>query len=407
MSPKPPDWQEQFQASLKRAQEAMAQGLQQQDQIFHSSIESLRQTYPNWGQERWQRRLERKLRKQAEREAKIANASLMEGYLWALAAIALFLVALTNLPFLWWLIFPAVPLFQRGTRVVSRYMKGGQIESQQQQQGQQQGQTFGQQSPFGQQAPFGRSPVQTPAAPTPSITVPHHPLPFQQGAQRPPPPMQWPAPPVRAPEDPRDLRVDSICDRLLAEVKTAPDAARDIFRNPEQTVSSLRGTCRELTRRERELRTFLSPAEDARLSKERETLAARVDSEGDDVAKLRLASALAALDQQRQQRAELAKSANRFEAEHTRIAYTLESLHTQVVRMRSADSSSVDLAGAGLRQSLDMLTSEVDALADALERVNRGDVGRLRSLGDGPGSHDAATPAGSSGSSGPNLREKA
>ena len=39
----------------------MAKGVQQQEEIFHSSIESLRQTYPNWGQERWQRRLERKL----------------------------------------------------------------------------------------------------------------------------------------------------------------------------------------------------------------------------------------------------------------------------------------------------------------------------------------------------------
>src|SRR5258706_5749738 len=101
----------------------MAKGMLQQDQIFHASIESLRQTYPNWGQERWQRRLERRLRNQAEREAKIANATLMEGYLWALGAIALFLVALTNLPFLWWLIFPAVPLFQKGHRVVPRYMQ--------------------------------------------------------------------------------------------------------------------------------------------------------------------------------------------------------------------------------------------------------------------------------------------
>ena len=399
MSPKPPDWQEQFQASLKRAQEAMAQGLQQQDQIFHSSIESLRQTYPNWGQERWQRRLERKLRKQAEREAKIANASLTEGYAWALTGIALFLIAISQFWWAWWLIFPAFPLFQRGVRVISKYTKGAQGAGQQPQHGQQQAQSFGQ-SQFG--SSFG-TPIQ-PVAPTP-VSVPHHPLPFQQAAQRaPPPPMQWPAPPVKAPEDPRDLRVDSICDRLLAEVKTAPDAARDIFRNPEQTVASLRGTCRELTRRERELRTFLSPAEDARLTKEREALSARVEAEGDDVAKLRLASALAALDQQRQQRAELAKSANRFEAEHTRIAYTLESLHTQVVRMRSADSSSVDLAGAGLRQSLDNLTSEVDALADALERVNRGDVGRLQTLGDGP----SPLPSGQVGSAGgPNLREKA
>jgi hypothetical protein len=375
LSTRPPDWQEQLQASLKRAQEAIAKGVTQQEAIFHQSLESLRATYPNWGQERWQRRLERRLRKQAEREAKIANASLMEGYVWALAAIALFLVALTNLPILWWLIFPAVPLFQKGTRVVARYMKAGATE-----------------------------PVQTQqAAPPTPVAAPPQPAPiFVPPVRIPEPPRPAPifTPPV--PEDPRDVRVDGICNRILAELKVAPESARDIFRNPDQTVSSLRNTCRDLTRRERELRNFLSPAEDARLSKEREALAARVEAEADEVAKLRLASALAALDQQRQQRAELAKSANRFEAEHTRIAYTLESLYTQVVRMRSADAVSADVAGAGLRQSLDTLTKEVDALADALERVNRGDDARPKILQEGPA--DLGAPSG--GAPG-GVREKA
>ena len=363
MSNKPPDWQEQLQASLRRAQEAIAKGVHQQDAIFHQSLESLRATYPNWGQERWQRRLERRLRKQAEREAKIANASLMEGYLWVLAAIALFLVALSSLGTLFWLIFPAIPLFQKGTRVVARYMKD-------QQPGQQ------------QQATLQES--------APPVTVPPAPL-FVPPVRVPEPPRAAPIFTPPAPEDPRDVRVDAICNRILAELKVAPESARDIFRNPEQTVSSLRNTCRDLTRRERELRNFLSPSEDTRLSKERELLAARVEAESDEVAKLRLASALGALDQQRQQRAELAKSANRFEAEHTRIAYTLESLYTQVVRMRSADAVSADVAGAGLRQSLDTLTKEVDALADALEKVNRGDEGRLRGIQEGPGDLGGAT----------------
>jgi hypothetical protein len=294
----------------------------------------------------------------------------MEGYLWALGAIALFLLALTNLPFLWWLIFPAVPLFQRGTRVVSRYMKGTEPVP-----GANSGLQAGVQLP-----PLPAQPLPTPPLPQPPIAIPVPPVPVPQvriEAPRPPP---QPA----APPDPRDARVDAICERILNELKTAPEASREIFRNPEQTVGSLRATCRELTRRERELRAFLSPAEDARLSKEREVLQGRVDAESDEVVKLRLSSALAALDQQRQQRAELAKSANRFEAEHTRIAYTLESLHTQVVRMRSADAVSADVAGAGLRQSLDNLTKEVDALADALERVNRGDEARLRTLAEAP-----------------------
>ena len=117
----PNDWQEQLQASLRRAQEAIARGTSQQDQMVREWTENLRSAYPDWGRERWQRRLERKLRRRAEREAKVANASLFEGYLWLLGAIVLFIIALSSLPFLWWLIFPAAGLGSRGTRVIARH----------------------------------------------------------------------------------------------------------------------------------------------------------------------------------------------------------------------------------------------------------------------------------------------
>jgi hypothetical protein len=116
---------------------------------------------------------------------------------------------------------------------------------------------------------------------------------------------------------------------------------------------------------------------------------------------MRLASALAALDAQREQRAELGRAAARFDAEHTRISYTLESLYTQVVRMRSADSSSVDVAGAGLRRSLDMLSQEANALADALERVNGGEAERMRKVAAAPAAETSAAPPA------PGTREKA
>src|SRR2546430_17359808 len=117
----PNGWQEQLQASLRRAQEAIARGSSQQDQMVREWTENLRNAYPDWGRERWQRRLERKLRRRAEREAKVANASLFEGYLWLLGAIVLFIIALSSLPFLWWLIFPAAGLGNRGTRGIARH----------------------------------------------------------------------------------------------------------------------------------------------------------------------------------------------------------------------------------------------------------------------------------------------
>src|SRR5436190_472434 len=298
----PDDWQESLQASLRRAQEAIARGSTQQEQMVREWTESLRTAYPDWGRQRWQRRLERKLRRRAEREARIANASLFEGYLWLLGAIVLFIIALSALPFLWWLIFPAAGLGSRGTRVIARHAgltkatvtvdAPAPVRTRAPAHPEVDAQSRARAQRFGSLA--GRSTVGGVTLRTSSAPA--------AGA---PPQM-----------DPRDVRVDGICDKILAE--------------------------------------------------------------------LRLSSALAALEQQREQRQELARSAARFDAEHTRISYTLESLYTQIVRMRSADSASIDVAGAGLRRSLDMLSQEVNALADALEKVNRGEAAKMKKVADAP-----------------------
>jgi hypothetical protein len=384
-----PDWQEQLQASLRRAQEAIARGSSQQEQMVREWTESLRTAYPDWGRERWQRRLERKLRRRAEREARIANASLFEGYLWLLGAIVLFIIALSALPFLWWLIFPAAHLGSRGTRVIARHAGftkatvpidapvavNGRMPapSNLDEQARARAQRFG---TLGGRSTDGGLTLRTNRPSAPAAGAP-------------------------AQMDPRDVRVDGICDKILSELRVAPEIVKEIFRKPEDTIAALRTTCRDLTRREREVRKFLSPEEDLRLSRERDALQKRIESETDEVVRLRLSSALAALEQQREQRQELARSAARFDAEHTRISYTLESLYTQIVRMRSADSASIDVAGAGLRRSLDMLSQEVNALADALEKVNRGEAAKMKKVAEGPGDvSDAAPPGGG-------LREKA
>jgi len=376
-----PDWQEQLQTSLRRAQEAIARGSTQQEQMVREWTESLRTAYPDWGRERWQRRLERKLRRRAEREARIANASLFEGYLWLLGAIVLFIVALSALPFLWWLIFPAAGLGSRGTRVIARHAGITRATV-----------TVDAGVPVGSRAPAGQQTVddQSRARAQRFGSLGNRSSSF--GGLT----MRAPAPAAGAPAqmDPRDARVDGICDKILAELRVAPEVVKEIFRKPEETIASLRTTCRDLTRREREVRKFLSPEEDLRLSREHDALRKRVETEADEVAKLRLSSALAALEQQRDQRQELARSAARFDAEHTRISYTLESLYTQIVRMRSADSASVDVAGAGLRRSLDMLSEEVNALADALEKVNRGEAAKMKKVAKGPAADsDGAPPA--------------
>src|ERR1700687_5869850 len=69
----------------------------------------------------------------------------------------------------------------------------------------------------------------------------------------------------------------------------------------------------------------------------------------------------------------LVASAVRLEAERTRLHYALENLYTQVLSVRSADSGSEDVSGAGLRRSLSRLSDEVSAVAESLEAVSRGE----------------------------------
>nr|WP_246357557.1 hypothetical protein [Pyxidicoccus fallax] len=178
--------------------------------------------------------------------------------------------------------------------------------------------------------------------------------------------------------DPRVTKVDTLCGKLLAELRDGPAVLREVVHAPERTVEALRKSCHELARREQQLRALATPEETRRLESEREALAARVSAEQDAVVRERLNGALAALDEQRRQRAELATAADRLEAEHTRLYYTLEGLYAQVLRVRSADTVGEDVAGAGLRQSVERLGAEVDAVTQALEDVHRAPDGRTR-----------------------------
>lgn len=197
--------------------------------------------------------------------------------------------------------------------------------------------------------------------------------------EEPPAPVPAPVKAPEAPVDPRLTRVDAVCEKLLAELRAGKGVLQEMVRSPERTVQDLRKSCHELIRRERELRTVAPPEDVQRLADERKKLETRQAAEEDVVVRDRLRAALQVLDEQVRQRAELTKAADRLEAEFTRLAYTLENLYAQVLRVRSADAADADVAGAGLRHSVEQLGAEVDAVTSALEEVHGAPVdGRVR-----------------------------
>src|SRR5258707_2213667 len=271
---------------------------------------------------RWERRLEREARRAARR-----RSAPIEGAIRLIAAAFLGIMAYRSQN-LWWLVLPAIGLAISGIRRIVEYSQKAEP------------------LPESESEPKEKAADGRDIKPAAGDKVPGE---IEQSL----------------------ARVDQWGDRLLAEVKRGPDVLRDVLRKPEETVEAIRQGCHALAKREAELRALVTTEDDARLSKERDALVKRLESEADEVTRQRLSAALVALDEQRKQRAELLTAASRMEAERTRLSYVLESLYTQVLRVRSADSASAQVAGQGLKKSLESLGDEVGALADALESVNR------------------------------------
>ncbi len=182
-------------------------------------------------------------------------------------------------------------------------------------------------------------------------------------------------PPV-ARGDPRQARVAAVCDRLDAELRSSPERVRAFLGGSEGTIGSLRRTCEDLARRERDLRAEADPAALARFDEERAALEKRISQEGDEQIAASLRGALAALENHRRQRELLELAADRLEAEHTRLLYTLEGLASQFVRLRTAGAG-VATDSAELERAVAQLRAELSAIADALEEVSRASPGTL------------------------------
>ena len=168
-------------------------------------------------------------------------------------------------------------------------------------------------------------------------------------------------------------RTEALCEKLIQAIRASPQPLREVVHRPEETIASLRKACAALRERESSLRALVTPEDSARLDAERAKLAQRIQSETDEVVRDRLSAALKSLDEQVRQRSSLVTSAARLEAERTRIHYALENLYTQVLGVKSADSGSEDVSGAGLRRSLSRLSDEVSAVAESIEAVSRGE----------------------------------
>lgn len=276
---------------------------------------------------KWARKEERRRRREERRRRKWEGRSPIEGAVYMAFALIAAGVALTHSEHLFWMIWVALGFAIRGAQIF-----GNNRRSQ----------------------PNALPQQERESAPLPTSSV----NPVKQ-------------PEINAAEK---AKVDALCDRLRADLASGPAIARDVVRDPEKTVESLRRSCHELLKRVAQLQSFGSEEEERRLDEDRRGLTARIAAQSDDVARERLQAALASVDSQIQQRSEMKRLAARLEAEYTRLYYSLQNLHSQVLRLKSVDLSAEDVQRQALRQTADQLAAELDAVAEALEEVNRRDA---------------------------------
>jgi chromosome segregation ATPase len=168
--------------------------------------------------------------------------------------------------------------------------------------------------------------------------------------------------------DPRHARIDAACDRLEADLRQTPEQLRGFLGEPGKTVAALRGTCHQLLERERTLRGEASPEAFARLDEEKRVLATRAAGSADQAVRRSLEGAVAAIDDQQRQREVLRATAERLDAESTRLVLTLEAMSAQIVRLNSTSQSSAAQTPA-MAGSVNQLRDEIEAVAEALESL--------------------------------------
>lgn len=180
------------------------------------------------------------------------------------------------------------------------------------------------------------------------------------------------APPLTVPSrvsDPRVDRIENACRRIEAELAQAPEQIRAWLGESAGSVLALKDTARALVERERLLRAEASPDSFAFLDQEQQALESKLAGATDASVKTSLQSALQALQEQRRQRESVKLSADRLDAELTRMQYTLEGMSTQLVRLRTAGDANVPPA-ADVVKNVQQLHDEIDAITHALEELN-------------------------------------
>lgn len=163
------------------------------------------------------------------------------------------------------------------------------------------------------------------------------------------------------------LRCADLEQRVLDAIKSADPGQRAMLAGSIDRVRGLARTAASLARKLQELDRNLGATDPRELDSEAKTLARRVASATDSLAKQGYERAQ---EQQRQKVevvGELRARRDRIDAQLTNIELSLQTVSAQILRIKSTGAEIATAEGARVAEALDALSIDVDAVAETVD----------------------------------------
>lgn len=167
----------------------------------------------------------------------------------------------------------------------------------------------------------------------------------------------------------RVLRSATIQKTILVELESAAPEHRALLAGTAGRVRHLVEAVARLVTQLQELDRHLSATSPHDLARETRELEGRVAAAHDPVAKEGYERALAQQKHKTKVFEELAARRERLDAQVVNVEQSLETVSTQVVRIKSTDTTAASAEGVRIAESLDALAVDVDAVAETVDET--------------------------------------
>lgn len=167
----------------------------------------------------------------------------------------------------------------------------------------------------------------------------------------------------------RVYRSVAIQKAILGELQRANDDQKAMLAGTAGRVRNLTAAVGKLTTQLQELDKHLATTSPHDLSRETRALEQLVASATDAIAREGYERGLAQQKQKAKVFEELAARRERLDAQLVNVEQALETVKTQIIRIKSTDSAALGAEGVRIAESLDQLTVDVDAVAETVDEA--------------------------------------